>query len=69
MTDVDNITTKNIEKHNSKWLQIPDHPYIILTRSWLGLKRVRSENIIFLKENQNKKRFIRNISKSFRDLR
>ena len=62
MTDVNNVTKENIKEHYSKWLRIPDHPYIIITRSWWGLKRVRSENIISLKENQNKEKkpFLKN---------
>ena len=30
MTSVDHIAKENIKEHNSNWLQMPDHPYILL---------------------------------------
>ena len=31
MINFDDVVKKNIKEHNSNWLQIPDHPYRILT--------------------------------------
>ena len=30
------LQTENIRKHNSNWLQIPDHPYRILIIDGIG---------------------------------
>ena len=30
LINFDDVTKENIKEHNPNWLQIPDHPYVIL---------------------------------------
>ena len=38
MINFDDVTKENINKHNSDWPQIPDHPYeiLVIEGSWSG---------------------------------
>ena len=40
MINFDDVTKKETKKHNSKWPEIPDHPYRILLQALDQEKRI-----------------------------
>ena len=44
MIDFDDVVKENIKEHNPNWLQIPNHPYRILTTGGCGSGKTKLSN-------------------------
>ena len=66
MFNLDDITNKNNEDHNKKWLYIPDHPYRMLI--FRGSESGKTYALLNLIAEQNSDNLIDNIYLCAKDL-